>query len=691
VGRKNTFLSSFLTLFFIGHLCRFAWGAGALLMLGGLLFLLRPGAGHAMSMVCALLLVLIWPSLTPEKNPKEAWPSGALGWVQKEEVRIMCRTPFLLADGPSALSSREFYDGRKPVLDAQDDHAYFNDPISQGSRNTQWIITILSPQDLRTEVLLTIRSKLQALDSYAPMAELLLLGSAQDSGPLGRWYSGHGLGHLLALSGFHIGFYLVLFRWIFGRRHLWPLLIFLWSYLWLIGFVPSFVRAALMISLKGIAQALGKNLKGITVLGAAFLIQILLFPSFTPGFWLSYTAVLALTLFPLRIGRAKKLLSKLTQYIWAYTSVIGSLSLLNPMFPFLRFPLEALLVMPLATLEVTATLSLALMTGVLPEDASLLPAVLSSWLQALMGPMRELRWSWDLPPAVLRTSWLVFLGLYTKVRLIRRFWPEPEVQHLKAPIAYDSPGQLKSFLESQGLNTLKRWGQNFLINNGARQKIQNALDLGTEEGVWEIGPGLGAMTYGLLKAGHPVKAFEIDPAYADILENWYRETEIFEVVRGDVLRTWKEQVPPTGLPPILGNLPYNAASAIIADLIESEIPLSPMVITVQKEMAERMLAAKSTKAYSSFSILCQSAYSIRSLGDLRAGSFYPPPRVDSTILRLDPFQRSGNYKVGVLSKLVRGLFTSRRKTLKNNLLSAARALGMESDTLGTLMESKGFS
>jgi 16S rRNA A1518/A1519 N6-dimethyltransferase RsmA/KsgA/DIM1 with predicted DNA glycosylase/AP lyase activity len=59
-----------------------------------------------------------------------------------------------------------------------------------------------------------------------------------------------------------------------------------------------------------------------------------------------------------------------------------------------------------------------------------------------------------------------------------------------------------------------------------------------------IGPGLGAMTYGLLKAGHPVKAFEIDPAYADILENWYRETEIFEVVRGDVCGHGRSRCPP---------------------------------------------------------------------------------------------------------------------------------------------------
>jgi 16S rRNA (adenine1518-N6/adenine1519-N6)-dimethyltransferase len=661
VDRKKSPLDSFLMFLFIGFLSRFLWGLPILFVLLGLSLLLRSGRSHALALGIAFLLVCFWVPWAGQKSEKPQRPQGAIeGWTPTEQWQILEVSPFLLTERLS------------------------------GDSSGGWYIQKYRPQDLREELFQGIQEKLQGLGDYAALAQLLILGRTSDRSPLTSWYRDHGLGHLLALSGFHIGVYLILFQMVFRRRFFWPLLAFLWAYLWLIGFIPSFVRAALMISLRGLAQRLGFGLRGLPLLAAAFLLQIVLLPEFTPGFWLSYTAVFALSLFGWSPPKSWGLGGKILQYLWSYATVIGSLSLLSLRFPFLRFPLAGILLMPIATAEVTGVLLMGLSSLLLPTPMRDILGIMLGLQYQLLAPLRLVGWRLDLAPEALSQAWLVFLGLYTKVKVFRRFWPARRSPPLEAPIAYDSPGQIKAFLESQGLNTLKRWGQNFLINKGARDKIQRALELAPEEGVWEIGPGLGAMTFGLLSAGHGVKAFEIDPAYADILENWYGPTGRFDLVRGDVIKTWKEQVPPTGLPPILGNLPYNAASAIIADLIESELDLSPMVVTVQKEMAERMLAKKNTKAYSSFSLLCQSAFRISSLGDLRAGSFFPPPRVDSTILKLEPIARAGDYGVKTFSKLVRGLFTSRRKTIRNNLASAARALGIEKEELGELLEQQGI-
>jgi len=198
------------------------------------------------------------------------------------------------------------------------------------------------------------------------------------------------------------------------------------------------------------------------------------------------------------------------------------------------------------------------------------------------------------------------------------------------------------------------------------------------------------MTYQLICSGHPVKAFEIDPAYSLLLRDYFGETGLLEVVEGDVLDTWPLHAPPEGLPKILGNLPYNAASAIIASLIESGRSLGLIVITVQKEMAARMGAKVGTKDYSSFSILTQSAFSLEFMGELKAGSFFPAPRVDSMIVKLTPKSPHPPSFRKIMGPLVRGLFSSRRKTIRNNLKTAANLLKIPQEKLQALFLSLGI-
>jgi 16S rRNA (adenine1518-N6/adenine1519-N6)-dimethyltransferase len=173
------------------------------------------------------------------------------------------------------------------------------------------------------------------------------------------------------------------------------------------------------------------------------------------------------------------------------------------------------------------------------------------------------------------------------------------------------------------------------------------------------------MTALLLDKGLAVKAFEIDKGFIRMLKQIFVEAKEFKLVEGDCLKTWTSQEPARFL---LGTLPYNAAAVFLADLIEKNRLFDRMVVTVQKEVALRMAARAGSKDYSSFSVLCSSAYKIKPLISINPSSFYPRPNVDSmgVLLELDA-EKNKLPKPPLFFPLLRSLFASRRKTIKNNL------------------------
>ncbi|WP_010253239.1 16S rRNA (adenine(1518)-N(6)/adenine(1519)-N(6))-dimethyltransferase RsmA [Treponema primitia] len=238
-------------------------------------------------------------------------------------------------------------------------------------------------------------------------------------------------------------------------------------------------------------------------------------------------------------------------------------------------------------------------------------------------------------------------------------------------INYDSPQALRSYLDGKGLGMRKQFGQNFLINGDARRRLLDALELQPGERVWEVGPGLGAMTIGLLERGALVSAFEIDRGFITALEEFFGDNPGFTLIPGDALKTWPAVWANTGNPGyFLGNLPYNIAATLLADFIEKNCFFKRMVVTVQREVARRMAAKPGSADYSSLSVLCASVYTVHPLMVLKGASFYPAPKVDSQGLRLelrrdiDPAAYPPCFR-----PLVRSLFSARRKTVKNNLQS----------------------
>ena len=236
---------------------------------------------------------------------------------------------------------------------------------------------------------------------------------------------------------------------------------------------------------------------------------------------------------------------------------------------------------------------------------------------------------------------------------------------------YSSINEISAVLSENGLAMTKKFGQNFLINPEARARIVSAAMVSPGMDVWEIGPGLGAITHLLLKAGVAVKAFEIDHGFASVLRDKAFPDEDFTLIEGDALETLFSI--PFDADRVMGNLPYNVGSEIIARLIERRCLPPMMVFTLQKEVALRMMAKPGSEDYSSFSVLTQLDYDNTVPFTIKAGSFFPAPRVDSAVIVM---RRKESYvdddeRDGFLA-FIRVLFSQRRKTIRNNILSSTQ-------------------
>jgi 16S rRNA (adenine1518-N6/adenine1519-N6)-dimethyltransferase len=246
-------------------------------------------------------------------------------------------------------------------------------------------------------------------------------------------------------------------------------------------------------------------------------------------------------------------------------------------------------------------------------------------------------------------------------------------------VNYDSPAEIRSTLDELGLALKKRWGQNFLINRGVREKILELVDPRPAEAIWEIGPGLGCLTSGMVGRCRLLVAFEIDRGLLRFLAESFGGWEGFVLEGGDAVETWVPALREHGLPDkVVGNLPYGSASALIGSFAENGFAPGRQVYTVQRELSQRMTARPGDKNYSSFSVLCQHVFRVRECFTVRAGSFYPAPQVASAVVELEP---RGEPEAAaarmVFNELVRAAFRSRRKTLWNNLQAWAGGPGPE--------------
>jgi len=215
-----------------------------------------------------------------------------------------------------------------------------------------------------------------------------------------------------------------------------------------------------------------------------------------------------------------------------------------------------------------------------------------------------------------------------------------------------------------GLKAKKSFGQNFLVNRGAVERIVAAALACPASRLLEIGPGPGALTEGLAADGRPLLAVDLDPEIVALLRHRFAGAAQVEIVLGDAVTA---PLPTEAGLSVVGNLPYNAATAILTRLLVEDIPWRRMVLMFQLEVGQKILGVPGTKAYGPLSVLAQAASRPSRFMKLGPGPFHPAPQVDSAVLIFDPHPEPlpQAQRAGFLDFLHRS-FAHRRKTLLNN-------------------------
>ena len=246
------------------------------------------------------------------------------------------------------------------------------------------------------------------------------------------------------------------------------------------------------------------------------------------------------------------------------------------------------------------------------------------------------------------------------------------------------------------LQPKKRFGQHFLHDRGIVQRILDAFDPQPGETLVEIGPGPGALTRPLLERCTTLHVVELDRDLAARLrtdsDRWLpaRSTSPIPglvppaqlvVHEADALKfDFCSLAPAGGRLRIIGNLPYNISTPLLFHLLEQRHCIGDMLFMLQKEVVDRMAAAPGSKDYGRLSVMLQWQLRVEKLFDVRPGAFTPPPKVDSSVVRLVPHATAPIQvrDAVAFAHVVRAAFAQRRKTLRNNLKGLMTAETLES-------------
>jgi 16S rRNA (adenine1518-N6/adenine1519-N6)-dimethyltransferase len=217
----------------------------------------------------------------------------------------------------------------------------------------------------------------------------------------------------------------------------------------------------------------------------------------------------------------------------------------------------------------------------------------------------------------------------------------------------------------------KRLGQNFLVDKNIRSKVVSACDFGPQDIVIEIGSGRGELTGLIAQNVKEVYAIEIDKDLLPVLRGNLKSYGNVKVIEKDFLKVNLKNLVSkfNGKVKVVGNIPYYISTPIIEHIINIKGRVDRVLITVQKEFAQRIAALPGSKIYGSLSCFVQYYAHPELLFVIRKNSFFPVPKVDSAFLSLD-FRPAGplnTYRERMLFKIIRASFNQRRKTLRNSL------------------------
>ena len=230
------------------------------------------------------------------------------------------------------------------------------------------------------------------------------------------------------------------------------------------------------------------------------------------------------------------------------------------------------------------------------------------------------------------------------------------------------------------LKARKSLGQHFLVDKGVLQQVLAAADLNASDTIIEVGPGLGVLTEELIQKADRVIAVELDDKLASILRRRQASSDNLSVINGDILKlTPSELLGGATDYKVVANLPYYITSAVIRHFLEAEVKPQLMVLMVQREVAEAITAAPGKMSLLSVSVQFYGCPQIAAYAP--AAGFYPPPEVDSAVLKIEVYPQPALPVADVegFFRLVKAGFAAARKQLANSL-----ALGLEVDKTETL-------
>ena len=242
-------------------------------------------------------------------------------------------------------------------------------------------------------------------------------------------------------------------------------------------------------------------------------------------------------------------------------------------------------------------------------------------------------------------------------------------------------------LRQYRLHPNKTLGQNFLLDEAALLKVVEAADIAPHDVVLEVGPGLGSLTRHLALRARQVVAVEIDATLMPALEQVLSPYSNVTLVRGDILSLDLAKLVSQPGFLVVANIPYNITSALIRHLLEADLPPQRLVLTVQQEVAQRICAAPGDMSLLALSVQVYGRPEIAAR--IPAGAFYPPPEVDSAVLRVDLYDqpRVPPAQLGAFFRLTKAGFSQKRKTLRNAL---SGGLAWKPDQAADLLHAAGI-
>lgn len=246
---------------------------------------------------------------------------------------------------------------------------------------------------------------------------------------------------------------------------------------------------------------------------------------------------------------------------------------------------------------------------------------------------------------------------------------------------------IKALLRRYGLKPQKGLGQNFLTSQKALKNIARAAGIKPEDTVLEIGPGLGSLTTLLAVTAARVVAVELDFKLASALEDILQPYSNVELVRADILEVNLNELFSEPGYIVAANIPYYITSALIRQLLEADAPPKRIILTVQKEVAERICAPAGNLSLLGLSV---QVYGQPEITDtIPAGAFYPAPKVDSAVVRIEilPEPLIPRPQLDFFFRLIRAGFSQKRKTLLNSL---SAGMAWEKDHTRQMLESAGI-